>query len=231
MINPKPNTVWRNAGMKDKSFTLVELLVVIAIIAILASMLLPALGKAKEKGKAIQCVNQEKQIGLAFTMYVDEYDNYYLDPEKASWDWLSFRYLGTYLGLNAQPDKWDFMLHPITVCPTLPSVDQYRPGYSVSAEIYKGLDHSTPGPIRAHRLTRPSEISLTVCGDGHEAQYDRHYFRSCLFGWSNHGQYRTNILYADGHAANFVFQPNFLRDDVYYLYDYAYSPMVVTYED
>ena len=125
-----------------KSFTLIELLVVIAIIAILASILLPALGQAREKAKSSQCVGNLRQQGLALQQYVADWDyfpslNRYsfkgYDCSFAGWKFSIAPYLGIDLSGDKPEDAKNAALaEGVFQCPKfstdmLPEYGGYRP--------------------------------------------------------------------------------------------------------
>lgn len=76
-MTPRPRARERHA------FTLIELLVVIAIIAILASMLLPAMGRARAKAQQTRCASNQHQIGIGYQMYTEDNQEFY----PAQWGW------------------------------------------------------------------------------------------------------------------------------------------------
>jgi len=143
----------RRASFPSRAFTLIELLVVIAIIAILAALLLPVLGRAKEKARGLQCLSNMRQLTVAWVMYADDHAGNLvwndLTSTGAGWVRGSLDYNG------ANPDNTN------TVFLTDPQYAKLAPYTAKTAAVYKCPSDRSTVTIRGTKYPRVRSISMS----------------------------------------------------------------------
>ncbi len=203
--------------MKNKNFTLIELLVVISIIAVLAALLLPALNAARERSRAIFCLNNQKQCGLGFAFYSNDYAGYFPPVHGGHYDATGVFPARTESSVPPAT-KWFIYLKPFGVeakhlsCPSDPAI---RDGFDANwnqrqSYIYNGMFAFNKKGTKLRHPTRT--IIVSERGDqgddalnhqGYPAFNPVNVWKS-MIKFDRHHE-RSNYLFVDGHVAEKTF--------------------------
>lgn len=146
-------------GSRDRGFTLIELLVVVAIVGILASLLLPALAKAKTKAQGIHCLGNLKQLQLAWSLYADDHAGT-LVPMWWARGWMDFN--------GGNPDNTNVQL-------LMDPKQALLAPYTQSAAVYKCAADRSAVKIsgRTHLRVRSVVLNANVGADGFDPSHYR----------------------------------------------------------